>query len=105
MADRAQRTVAILTERLDRHRGAGQQSITVKHVTVNADNAIVGDVNQSPGGGAQPEIKDQPHAIANSLQPAMWGENQKREALPIASDGKRAVPDARGPVSRRPERE
>jgi hypothetical protein len=50
MADKAQRTLAILTERLDRHRGAGQQLITVKHVTVNADNAIVGDVNQAPGG-------------------------------------------------------
>ena len=49
LADKAQRTVALLTERLDRHRGAGQQQITVKHVTVNADNAIVGDVNQAPG--------------------------------------------------------
>jgi hypothetical protein len=35
MADKVQRTLAMLTERLDRHRGAGQQSITVKHVTVN----------------------------------------------------------------------
>ena len=52
MADKAQRTLALLTERLDRHRGAGQQSITVKHVTVNADNAIVGDVNSSPRGRA-----------------------------------------------------
>jgi hypothetical protein len=31
MADKVQRTLAMLTERLDRHRGAGQQSITVKH--------------------------------------------------------------------------
>jgi hypothetical protein len=105
MADRAQRTVALLTERLDRHRGAGQQSITVKHVTVNADNAIVANVEQPSGGGVPIEIKDQPRAIANSLQSALWGENQKREALPIASDGKRTVPDARGAVSRRSERE
>jgi hypothetical protein len=103
MADRAQRTVAILTERLDRHRGAGQQSITVKHVTVNADNAIVGNVEQRSGGGAPAEIKDQPHAIANSFQPALRGENQKREALPIASDAKRTMPDARGPFSGRSE--
>jgi hypothetical protein len=35
MADKAQRTVAILTERLDRHRGAGQQSITGnRHVII-----------------------------------------------------------------------
>ena len=28
---------------LDRHRGKGQQQITVKHVTVNADQAVVAD--------------------------------------------------------------
>jgi len=104
MADRAQRTVAMLTERLDRHRGAGQQSITVRHVTVNADNAIVANVEQHSGGGALAEIKDQPHAIANSLQPALWSENQKREALPIAGDDKRTLPDARGTIPRASER-
>jgi hypothetical protein len=105
MADKAQRTVALLTERLDRHRGAGQQSITVKHVTVNADNAIVGDVNQAPGGGLPVEIEGQPHAIANSLQSTLWGEDQKREPVPVACDAKRTVPDARGAIPRRPERE
>ena len=43
LADKASRTVAILTERLDQHRGRGQQQITVKHVTVNADQAVVTD--------------------------------------------------------------
>jgi hypothetical protein len=43
LADKAARTVAMLTERLDQHRGRGQQQITVKHVTVNADQAIVAD--------------------------------------------------------------
>jgi hypothetical protein len=105
MADRAQRTVAILTERLDKHRGAGQQSITVKHVTVNADNAIVGDVNQVPGGGPPAEIKGQPHALGHAIQPALWGEDQKRQAVPIASNEKRTLPNARGTVSRSPERE
>jgi hypothetical protein len=101
MADRAQRTVAMLTERLDRHRGAGQQSITVKHVTVNADNAIVANVEQPAGGGASAEIKDQPHAIAHALEPALWGENQKRQPMPIASDAERSLSNARGTVSRR----
>jgi hypothetical protein len=35
-----------LTERLDHHRGRGQQQITVKHVTTNnvtADQAIISD--------------------------------------------------------------
>ena len=37
LGDKASRTVALLTERLDQRRGRGQQQITVKHVTVNAD--------------------------------------------------------------------
>jgi hypothetical protein len=103
MADKAQRTIAILTERLDRHRGAGQQSITVRHITVNADNAVIGNVEQGPGGGTPAQIKDQPHAIANSLQPALWSENQKREALPVAGDEKRTLPNARGTIPGRSE--
>src|SRR5262249_21169035 len=43
LADKASRTVALLSERLDQHRGRGQQQITVKHVTVNADQAVVTD--------------------------------------------------------------
>src|SRR5437762_11849835 len=42
-ADKAARTALMLTERLDQHRGRGQQQITVKHVTVNADQAVVTD--------------------------------------------------------------
>jgi hypothetical protein len=44
LADKAARTVMMLTERLDHHRGRGQQHITVKHVTTNnvmADQAII----------------------------------------------------------------
>jgi hypothetical protein len=43
LADKASRTTALLTERLDQRRGRGQQQITVKHVTVNADQAVVTD--------------------------------------------------------------
>ena len=43
LADKAARTVAVLVERLDQHRGRGQQQIVVKHVTVNADQAVVAD--------------------------------------------------------------
>jgi hypothetical protein len=43
LADKAPRTVAMLTDRLDHHRGRGQQQIVVKHVTVNADQAVVTD--------------------------------------------------------------
>ena len=43
LADKASRTVALLSERLDQHRGRGHQQIIVKHVTVNADQAVVTD--------------------------------------------------------------
>jgi hypothetical protein len=35
--------MSMLTERLDHHRGRGQQQITVKNVTVNADQAVLTD--------------------------------------------------------------
>jgi hypothetical protein len=55
LADKAARTVALLTERLDHHRGRGQQQITVKHVTTNnvtADQAIIAD-SVTTGSGAR----------------------------------------------------
>ena len=52
LGDKAARTVALLTERLDQHRGRGQQQIVVKHVTVIADQALVTDtvVTGKPAG-------------------------------------------------------
>ena len=53
LADKAARTVVLLTERLDHHRGRGQQQITVKHVTTNnvtADQAIIAE-SVTTGGG------------------------------------------------------
>jgi hypothetical protein len=107
LADKAQRTVALLTERLDRHRNSGQQQITVKyqHVTVNADQAIVGNVEHHQGVGPTPYSKDQPHAIAHALQPALWGEDEKREPVPVARDAERSVQDARGTIAGRSEGE
>jgi hypothetical protein len=43
----------MLTERLDHHRGRGQQQITVKHVTTNnvtADQAIIAESVTTSGG-------------------------------------------------------
>jgi hypothetical protein len=58
LADKAARTVVKLTERLDHHRGRGQQQITVKHVTVNADQAVVTDqvVTGRPEGISSPAM-------------------------------------------------
>ncbi len=70
LADKAARTVMMLTERLDHHRGRGQQQITVKHVTVNADQAVVAENVTT----AAPALQgDPPVAIAQILQPEFVG--------------------------------
>src|SRR5215212_3428942 len=70
LADKAARTVMMLTERLDHHRGRGQQSITVKHVTVNADQAIVAENVTTAAAALE---RDAPVAIEQILQPELVG--------------------------------
>ena len=55
LADKATRTVIMLTERLDHHRGRSQQQIIVTHVTTNnvtADQAIIAE-SVTTGAGAR----------------------------------------------------
>ena len=84
LADKTQRTVVMLTERLDHHRGRGQQQITVKHVTVNADQAIVGNV--TAGGGLPLKSKELPHAIEHQSQLPMRSQDQGGEAVSVAGN-------------------
>ena len=103
-ANKLSRTYAALVEALNRHRGKGQQKVTVEHVHVHAGGqAVVGMVAApgQPGGGDANEIKEQPHAkqtarqIAHALESAMPCPDPSRDAVPIARDGERALPDAR----------
>jgi hypothetical protein len=89
-ANKLSRTFTMLLEALNRHRGKGQQKVTVEHVTVNAGGqAIVGAVQSptpTPGGGAQPKSKDQPHAITHAASPTLHGTIEaERETVPVAS--------------------
>ena len=86
LADKATRTVALLTERLDQHRGRGQQQITVKHVTVNADQAVVTDsVVTGKSNEAAPSAKllaavtDQPMEILEA--------EKQMETVPVGGGG------------------
>jgi hypothetical protein len=106
-ANKLSRTYATLLEALNRHRGKGQQKVTVEHVHVHAGGrAVVGTV-EAPGGGDRAKPEDQPHAkqIAHAPQPTVWSADKEREPVPIARDGERPLPDARRPVSRRSEGE
>lgn len=72
LADKATRTVALLTERLDHHRGRGQQQITVKHVTTNnvtADQAIIADSIIAGAGRkvASPALRDVSYSSGGPL--------------------------------------
>ena len=73
LADKAARTVASLTERLDHHRGRGQQQITVKHITVNADQepdhtAVLTAITEKPI-----------QIVAESIEPEAAGMGRKKE--------------------------
>jgi hypothetical protein len=82
-ANKLSRTYAMLVEALNRHRGKGQQTITVQRVDVHSGaQAIVGHVG--PGGGAPRKTEDQPHAIANAPGQAMPSQIEaERQAVPV----------------------
>jgi hypothetical protein len=97
-ANKLSRTWATLLDALNKHRGKGQQKVTVEHVHVHAGGqAVVGTIER-PGGGDQTRIEEQAHAkqITHAPQPALWSEDQGRETMPISSDAERPLPDARG---------
>ena len=101
-ANKLSRTYTTLLEALNRHRGKGQQKVTVEHVHVHAGGqAVVGTV-ETQGGGDIRKSEDQPHArqIAHALQPTVWSEDQARELVPVAGDTEGSLPDARRDVPR-----
>jgi len=100
-ANKLSRSFAVLLEALNRHRGKGQQKVTVEHVHVHSGGqAIVGAV-ETPGGGASGKVEEQPHAkfIAHAPEPALRGPDTKRDPVPVASDGERPMSDARRTVT------
>jgi hypothetical protein len=87
LADKAARTVMMLTERLDHHRGRGQQQITVKHVTTNnvtADQAIIAD-SVTTGGSAR-NVASPALVTANSEAP-MPTLGETRQPDPVGVGG------------------
>jgi hypothetical protein len=102
-ANKLSRTCATLVEALNRHRGKGQQKVTVEHVHVHSGGqAIVGTVAHP--GGRTSQSEDQPHAqaqITDARQPSMWSAHEEREPVPIPCDGERPVQDARRPFAGR----
>ena len=106
-ANKLSRTYAMLLETLNRHRGKGQQKVTVEHVHVHAGGqAVVGMVAPPPalpGGGDRINLEEQPHAkqIAYAPQLTMPCPDPNRDAVPVTGDEERPLPDARRHVTGR----
>ena len=98
-ANKLSRTYSSLLEALNRHRGKGQQKVTVEHVHVyEGGQAIVGNV-EAPGGGFASKSKELPHAIAHTLGTPMRSPDTAREPVPVAGDAERPLPDARRKIA------
>jgi hypothetical protein len=95
-ANKLSRTFTLLFDALNRHRGKGQQKVTVEHVDVHqGGQAIVGPVTS--GGGDRGKSEEQPHAkqIAYAPGSPVWGADAVRESVPIPRDAERPLPNAR----------
>ena len=85
-ANKLSRTYTVLLDALNRHRGKGQQKVTVEHVHVHeGGQAIVGNV-ESRGGGFASKAKEQPHALAHTPGATMPGADAPRQPVPVARD-------------------
>jgi hypothetical protein len=99
-ANKLSRTFATLLEALNRHRGKGQQKVTVEHVHVHSGGqAVVGVVQQKshdkPIGATDAEPHSDAKSISHAPQPPVWSANAQRTPVPISSDAERALPNAR----------
>jgi hypothetical protein len=107
-ANKLSRTHVLLVEPLNRHRGKGQQKVTVEHVHVHSGGqAIVGNISR-PGGGDHTKSEEQPNAkqITDAPQPEMRSTHEiQRAAVPISGDAERPLPDSRREVVGSPEGE
>ena len=101
-ANKLSRSWATLLDALNKHRGKGQQKVTVEHVHVHAGGqAVVGTV-EKPGGGNHSKMEEQPHAkqIAHAPEPTLRGTDKERDTVPVARNGERSVSDARREIPR-----
>jgi hypothetical protein len=64
-ANKLSRTFATLLEALNRHRGKGQQKVTVEHVHVHAGGQAVVGMVENPGGWGSAEIRGSTPCKAN----------------------------------------
>jgi hypothetical protein len=96
-ANKLSRTFALLLEALDRHRGKGQQKVTVEHVHVHSGGQAVVGLVEAPGGGDRAKSEEQPHAkqVSYAHEPALWCADPARKPVPVAGHAERPLSHAR----------
>ena len=92
-ANKLSRTYAALLDALNRHRGKGQQKVTVEHVHVHqGGQAIVGAVNSAGKGSKKTE--EQLHAmrgIAYEPSTPLRSPDPQWEPVPIADNARKTA--------------
>src|ERR1700716_816254 len=86
-ANKLSRTYTTLLEALNRHRGKGQQKVTVEHGHVHEGGQAIG--GNVAGGGMRTKSENQPHAITHAPGQTLRRANAEREAVPVSGDGER----------------
>jgi hypothetical protein len=106
-ANKLSRSYTALLEALNRHRGKGQQKVTVEHVHVHSGGQAVVGVVETPRLGNSSKSEEQQNArqIAHAPQPAMRSPNAEGQPVPVARDAEWTMPDARGQITGSTERE
>ena len=90
-ANKLSRTYALHMEALDKHRGKGQQKVTVEHVHVRqGGQAIVGSVHSGVGMPGESENQAHGQVITDAREPEMRSAFEaKRESVSRTSDEER----------------
>jgi hypothetical protein len=96
-ANKLSRTWATLVEALNRHRGKGQQKVTVEHVHVHpGGQAMVGNIGSSRDrSSVRSEEEISAPQITYAPEPTLSGPDQTADPLPVARDEERPLPNAR----------
>jgi hypothetical protein len=102
-ANKLSRTSAVLIDALNRHRGKGQQKVTVEHVHVHSGGqAIVGAIESPKGSATTKRESRNPYdarQITHAPQPALRSKNAEQDLVSSASDAERPMSDARRNVA------
>lgn len=108
LATKLSRTMTSQIEALGKLRRGGEQTVRVEHVHVyEGGQAVVGVVNtgETRGNGKRVGQSYGP-GVAATLGPALLGEDQARNGVPVAGDARQeAVPHPRRRKPRRPKRQ